>query len=102
MIVLDTNVVSELMKPTPDAAVANWLARLTDPALATTAVTVSEIAYGLHRLPAGRRRQGLTDRFAAFVGGTGGLPVLDLTEAVGRELISSHCSGLMIDAKSCD
>lgn len=54
MIVLDTNVVSELMRPSPAAEVVNWL-RQQDASLATTAITVAEIRFGLALLPAGRR-----------------------------------------------
>ena len=55
MIVLDTNVVSELMRAAPAAAVLLWLRRHSDRQLVTTAVTVAEIRYGLARLPDGGR-----------------------------------------------
>lgn len=55
MIVLDTNVVSELMRPSPEPAVVGWLRRQDLAALATTAITVAEIRFGLARLPPGRR-----------------------------------------------
>lgn len=55
MIVLDTNVVSELMRPSPSAEVVDWVRRQGDGSLATTAITVAEIRYGLALLPAGRR-----------------------------------------------
>ena len=55
MIVLDTNVVSELMRPSPAAEVVAWLRRQDGASLATTALTVAEIRFGLARLPAGRR-----------------------------------------------
>ncbi|WJK40946.1 type II toxin-antitoxin system VapC family toxin [Solwaraspora sp. WMMA2056] len=70
MIVLDTNVVSELMRAEPAPAVLRWLRR--DPAggLYTTTVTVAEIRYGIARLPEGRRRESLhqaaNEIFAAF------------------------------------
>jgi toxin FitB len=59
VIVLDTNVVSELMRPLPDAAVATWVGRQTRGSLVTTAITVAEIRFGLARLPEGRRAAGL-------------------------------------------
>lgn len=43
MIVLDTNVVSELMRATPEPAVLAWLQRTSSTGLYTTAVTVAEI-----------------------------------------------------------
>jgi predicted nucleic acid-binding protein len=57
MIVIDTNVVSELMRPSPAETVWDW-ARSHDPGeLCTTAVTVAEIRYGIERLPDGRRKE---------------------------------------------
>ena len=62
MYVLDTNVISELMRPTPDRAVLDWLAGH-DPALARmTSISRAEIRYGLERLPSGERRTQLTGR----------------------------------------
>lgn len=55
MIVLDTNVVSELMRPSPATQVVTWLRRQEGGSLRTTAITVAEIRFGLARLPAGRR-----------------------------------------------
>lgn len=55
MIVLDTNVVSELMRPSPAAVVLAWLQRQTRGSLATTAITIAEVRFGLARLPTGGR-----------------------------------------------
>jgi predicted nucleic acid-binding protein len=55
VIVLDTNVVSELMRPSPAAEVVAWVRQQARGSLATTAVTVAEIRFGLARLPVGRR-----------------------------------------------
>ncbi len=65
MIVLDTNVLSELMKARPDAQVGVWMQSI-DETVATTAITVMEIEYGLRRLPDGRRKVDLGHRFAAL------------------------------------
>ena len=59
MIVLDTNVVSELMRHTPDEGVAGWAAKQPAAALYTTSVTQAEILYGIERLPVGKRRAAL-------------------------------------------
>lgn len=68
MIVLDTNVVSELVKPKPDHAVAEWARRRDGADLVTTAITLAEIRYGLARLPDGKRKRELGTRIeAAFV-----------------------------------
>ncbi|HEX3952451.1 MAG TPA: type II toxin-antitoxin system VapC family toxin [Stellaceae bacterium] len=61
MIIVDTNVVSELMKPHPDAAVIAWAARQSRDDLATTSITKAEVLYGIARLPDGRRRSALAD-----------------------------------------
>jgi predicted nucleic acid-binding protein len=70
MIVLDTNVVSELMRAEPEPAVLSWLRQNSGDSLYTTAVTVAEIRYGVARLPKGRRRDSLhqaaNEIFAAF------------------------------------
>jgi predicted nucleic acid-binding protein len=59
MIVADTNVVSELMRPSPSPALRTWLSGQTAGDLYTTAITVAEIRYGLERLPSGRRKDRL-------------------------------------------
>jgi predicted nucleic acid-binding protein len=67
MILLDTNVVSELMRPTPDAAVLAW-ARLRDiEEMATTVITVAEIGAGLECLPKGARRNDLQRRWDSLL-----------------------------------
>ena len=59
MIILDTNVTSELMRARANAAVVAWFADQDPNELFSTVVTVTEISYGLERLPAGRRRTSL-------------------------------------------
>jgi predicted nucleic acid-binding protein len=70
MIVLDTNVVSELMRAEPERAVLSWLRRSSGDGLHTTTITVAEIRYGIARLPGGRRKDSLqqaaNEIFAAF------------------------------------
>lgn len=70
MIVLDTNVVSELMRAEPAPAVLAWLKQNSSSGLYTTVVTVAEIRYGIARLPDGQRRESLNQAaneiFAAF------------------------------------
>lgn len=56
MIVLDTNVLSEALKPQPSPAVMQWLAAQEPAQVFTTAVTEAEILYGLAILPPGKRR----------------------------------------------
>lgn len=59
MIVLDTNVISELMRAVPDPRVLAWLVRQPMAGLFTTTLTQAEIFYGLRLLPEGRRREDL-------------------------------------------
>jgi predicted nucleic acid-binding protein len=63
MIVLDTNVVSEAMRPVPSPLVLDWLNEQPIEALYTTAVTLAEIHFGLARLPSGRRKDLLAEQF---------------------------------------
>jgi len=56
MIVLDTNVVSELMRPAPAAAVVAWIGRQSRQQFCTTSLTEAELRYGVALLPHGRRR----------------------------------------------
>ena len=56
MIVLDTNVLSELMRPAPSERVVRWVAAQPATRLYTTSVTQAEILHGIMLLPSGRRR----------------------------------------------
>lgn len=67
MITLDTNVISEVMRPTPDPPVMDWLRGQPSETLAITAITLAEIRYGIFRLPEGQKRRGLEVRFQAFI-----------------------------------
>ena len=70
MIILDTNVVSELMRSEPASQVANWIRDRDRRELCTTVITLAEIRYGIARLPDGRRKQVLLaaagDIFSTF------------------------------------
>lgn len=59
MIVLDTNVLSEMMRPDPDSTVAAWISARPANSLFTTTVTQAEILYGAKLLPSARRRSRL-------------------------------------------
>src|SRR5439155_23937811 len=64
--VLDTNVVSELMREHAAAEVLDWAARRAPSNLFTTAISESEIFFGIALLPSGKRRERL-ERLAADV-----------------------------------
>lgn len=61
MIVLDTNVLSEALRPIPEPSVLEWLANQPRASLFTTAITRGEILYGIRLLSDGKRRRGLWD-----------------------------------------
>ncbi len=58
MILLDTNVLSELTKPSPDPTVVAWLGHR-EPALAIPTIAIAEMAYGIEKLTEGSRRKRL-------------------------------------------
>ena len=59
LLVLDTNVISEMMRQRPDPHVLDWLDAQPASSLFTTSITEAEIRAGVAMLPAGRRRTGL-------------------------------------------
>ena len=56
MIILDTNVVSELMRPVATPAVLKWVSRHSADELYSSTIALAEILYGIEILPAGKRR----------------------------------------------
>ena len=56
MILLDTNVVSEAMKPEPDVAVKAWLNNQAADTLYLSSVTLAELLFGIRALPVGKRK----------------------------------------------
>lgn len=56
MIILDTNVVSEPLRPVPDDAVVAWLDEQVPETLYLTAITLAELLEGVERLPNGKRK----------------------------------------------
>lgn len=61
MIVLDTNVLSEAVRPTPQQRVLDWLAAQQAATLYTTTISEAELLYGIASLPGGRRRSALAE-----------------------------------------
>jgi predicted nucleic acid-binding protein len=56
MIVLDTNILSELMRPAPEAAVEQWLADQPEASVFISAITEAELRYGAKIMPPGKRQ----------------------------------------------
>lgn len=63
MIILDTNVLSSLMRQVPDKRVVAWLDQQPRTSIWTTSITVLEIQFGLQIMPSGRRRSALLQAF---------------------------------------
>jgi toxin FitB len=67
VIVLDTNVLSELTRKSPAPGVVSWLDSLLSAEVATTAITAAELRYGVARLPSGHRKAELTAAIDALL-----------------------------------
>jgi predicted nucleic acid-binding protein len=67
MIILDTNVVSALMRNSPELDVARWLDRQPPSSIWTTSITILEIQVGLRILPAGKKQKFLSEGFEGLL-----------------------------------
>lgn len=95
MIVLDTNVLSELMRRQPEPAVVDWLDAQPAEAIHITSVTLFETRFGLAALNPGRHRSDLQDRFEDLL----------RSELAGRvlgfdQLAADHAASLAADRKN--
>lgn len=85
MIVLDTNVVSEVVRPSPSPNVVEWLNTQESSDLYVTAITLGEISYGVEVLPEGDRRTSLSRALNRFVDQAFRDRVLDFDRESARE-----------------
>ncbi len=85
MILLDTNILSELMSPKPSPAVQAWMSkqRFAD-VLYIATVTLGEILYGIELLPAGKRKDGLLHEAEAMFEEDFGARILSFDDAAAR------------------
>jgi predicted nucleic acid-binding protein len=67
VIILDTNVISELARINPEPNVVTWLDSRPATEIATTAITAAELLYGVARLPDGKRRAALAETIEALL-----------------------------------
>jgi predicted nucleic acid-binding protein len=67
MILLDTNVVSELLKPTPETRVVQWLNEQATSTLQLPAVVLAELLAGVEIMPAGRRKEAMMTAMRTLV-----------------------------------
>lgn len=84
MIVLDTNVVSEVMKPKPSPQVLSWMTSYPRDRLFITTITQAEILYEVRLLPAGRRRAALESDIDAMLNVEFGGRILPFDEPAAR------------------
>ena len=100
MILLDTNVVSEPLRPAPDPRVVEWIDAQPLETLFLSAITVAELRAGVAILPAGRRRKGLQESLETrvlplFAGRV--LPFdLSCTQAYAELMAKARALGLAI------
>ena len=85
MIVVDTNVVSEAMKAKPAPGVIAWLNGQRSRSLYSTAITVSELRFGIERLPEGARKTALWSIYEFTVGRLFGPRILSFDRAAAEE-----------------
>jgi toxin FitB len=100
VIILDTNVTSELMRARPDPVVTAWLAAQPQTELFSTVITVAEISYGLERLPRGRRRKSLEQSYQAlFIGMADHILPFDVEAALlyGPLVATKERTGISMD-----
>lgn len=105
MIILDTNIVSEPLKPQPNLAVLEWLDRQAPATLYLTAINLAELWSGIEALPSGRRRAQLqhamsTQVISLFEGRVLAFDQL-AAEAFGRLHAGAQAAGNPIDFADC-
>ena len=92
MIVLDTDVISELMKPAPEPLVVSWLRKRQPYDLFLTSITEAELWFGVELLPAGRRRTEIAVRVRATLETDFAGRILDFDRPAAKEFGRLHAS----------
>jgi predicted nucleic acid-binding protein len=67
MILLDTNILSELMRPAPEAAVEQWLADQPEASVFISSITEAELRYGAKIMPPGKRQAALATQIEGVI-----------------------------------
>jgi predicted nucleic acid-binding protein len=80
LIVLDTNIISEIMRAKPEARVIKWLNSQQASKLFLSSITLAEIGYGLYILPDGKRKWNLQQRFDQFIKNAFETQIVDFTQ----------------------
>lgn len=84
MFILDTNVVSEFVRPEPAPSVISWFASNRRGDLFLPSAVVAEMLFGIERMPSGKRKESLREFAEAFIATGGPERVLPFTEAEAR------------------
>lgn len=92
MIILDTNVISELMLPRGDPGVLDWADQQPADEMFLTAMTTAELRYGLARLPDGRRKTDLAERVQRSISEDFAGRILPFDD-----LAASHYAGIIVE-----
>jgi predicted nucleic acid-binding protein len=104
MIILDTNLVSEPLKPKPDTAALSWLDRQAPQTLYLTTITVAELQAGVEVLPLGKRRTALQEATTAVMAQFEGRVLIfdqDSARAFGRVFAGAQAAGNPIHFGDC-
>jgi predicted nucleic acid-binding protein len=105
MIILDTNVVSEPLKPAPDQGVVNWLNAQAPETLYITSINLAELMAGVEALPQGKRRDTLSVALSTQVAALfqGRILSFDIkaAQAFGVCHASAHAKGNPIAFADC-
>ncbi len=100
MILLDTNIISEPLRRTPEARVVNWLDAQSLETLYLSAITVAELRFGVANLPAGKRRDelqaGLENQILPLFSGRIRPFAMDCTTAYAELMAKAKSAGLAI------
>jgi predicted nucleic acid-binding protein len=88
MIILDTDVISALMRETPDRQIVAWLDAQPRTSVWSTSVTVMEIQFGLQVMPPGKRRSALENAFEIL-----------LSDKIGRRIASYDSDAAYLTAE---
>jgi toxin FitB len=84
MIIVDTNIISELMRRDPAVAVVDWFNMANPGMLWTSSIVTMEVRFGLESMPVGKRRSALTSAFEDMVELLFAERILDFDEAASR------------------
>ena len=96
MILLDTNIISALMRDPPDVTVVAWLDTQPPLSVWTTSITVFEVRFGLAQMPDSRRRRGLELAFDALLAEdlAGRIATFDVAAAIAAADLAARRRGL--------